>query len=43
MPKGNMSNLIIWISERAPERLHQLCAHRLDVLVQEVGLQVVNA
>lgn len=33
---------IIWVVECLPESLHQLCSHRLDVVIEEVWLEIVN-
>lgn len=40
--KRNCRHGIIWVVECLPESLHQLCSHRLDVIIEEVWLEIVN-
>lgn len=41
--EGNVSYLVVGIAECPPESLHKLCSYGLDVLVEKVGLEIINA
>ena len=41
--ESHMSNLIAGVAECAPQRLHQLCTHWLNMFIKKVRLQVVHA
>ena len=42
IPECHMCHLVRWIVYSAPQCLHQICSNRLNVLIQEIRLQVIN-
>lgn len=41
-PKGYVRYLVVWISKSSPQRLHQFSPNWLDMLVEKIGLQIIN-
>lgn len=36
--EGHLGNAVGWVAQRAPQGLHQLSPHRLDVVIEKVRL-----